>query len=78
MKNNCFVYVVCGDKEHIDTLHYSLLFLKHFSSNKIIVLTDSSRNETPVIHDSIIDIKTPEKYNNHQASIYLKTGVNQF
>ncbi len=78
MKNNCFVYVVCGDKEHIDTLHYSLRFLKHFSSNKIIVLTDSSRNETPVIHDSIIDIKTPEKYNNHQASIFLKTGINQF
>ncbi len=75
---NIFIFVVCGAREHIDTLHFSLPYLQKFSSNEIWVLTDSSRNEVPVIHDHIIDIKTPEHFDNHQASIYLKTGVYQF
>ena len=77
-KNNIFVFVVCGSKEHIDTLHFSLKALKKFSKNKIIVLTDSMRNEIPIAHDNVIDIKTPEHFNHHQASIYLKTGINKF
>lgn len=78
MNENYFVYVVCGNKEHIETLHYSLRYLTHFTSNKIVVVTDTSRNEIPICHAQIIDIKTPTSFNHHQASIFLKTGINQF
>lgn len=75
---NIFIFVVCGSREHLDTLHFSLSFLKKYSKNEIWVLTDSSRNEIPVEHENIIDIKTPKHFDNHQASIYLKTGIYQF
>ncbi len=75
MTENVFVFVVCGAQEHIDTLHFSLNALKRFSKNSVIVVTDSSRNEIPVIHDTLIDIKTPEKFTHHQASIFLKTSL---
>lgn len=78
MAQHKFVFVVCGAKEHIDTLHFSLRYLKHFSKNEIIVVTDTVRNEVPVIHDNVIDIKTPEEFTNHQSSIYLKTGLHKF
>jgi hypothetical protein len=78
MSKNCFVFVVCGAQEHIDTLHFSLTYLKRFSKHEIFVLTDSSRNEIPIIHDTIIDVQTPSAFNHHQASIYLKTGIFQF
>ena len=78
MAANKFVFVVCGGREHIDTLHFSLRYLKHFSKNEIIIVTDSSRNAVPVVHEHIVDVKTPEEFNHHQASIYLKTGLNKF
>ncbi len=75
---NKFVFVVCGGKEHIDELNLSLKFLRHFSKNEIIVVTDLPRNEIKIEHDNIIDVKIPEKFSNHQASIYLKTGLSSF
>lgn len=78
VKKNSFIFVVCGAREHIDTLHYSLEYLKKYSGNEIWVLTDSNRNEIPVVHDKIVDIRTPEEFNHHQASIYLKTGIHKF
>lgn len=75
---NKFVFVVCGGKEHIDELNLSLKFLRHYSKNEIIVVTDLERNETPIGHKNILDIKTPSELSNHQASIYLKTGLNKF
>ena len=77
-RENIFVFVVCGSREHIDTLHFSLDALKRFSKNKIIVLTDTLRNEIPVEHGDVIDIRTPERLDHHQASIYLKTGIHHF
>lgn len=77
-RNNCFVFVVCGAKEHIETLHFSLERLKKYSQSGIKIITDSSRNEVPIKHDDVIDIKTDEKYNHHQASIFLKTGIHKF
>lgn len=73
--NNIFVFVTCGEKVHINTLHFSLKYLKNFTSNNIIIVTDSKRNEIPIIHNNIIDKPTPENYNNHQASIWLKTSL---
>jgi len=74
-KENIFVYAVCGNDVYINTLNYSLRFLKYFSKNKIIVVTDSSRNNIAIENDHIIDIKTPKKYTHHQSSIYLKTSL---
>lgn len=78
MKNKAFVFVVCGSREHIDTLHFSLNFLKRFSEYPIYILTDQSRNEIPIQHDLLIDFQTPMEFNHHQASIFLKTGIYQF
>ena len=75
---NIFVFVVCGSAEHIDTLAYSIEYLKYFSKNEIWILTDSSRNAKKIEHSSIVDIKTPVHFDHHQASIYLKTGIYKF
>ncbi len=72
-----FVFVVCGGKEHIDTLNFSLPYLKKYSKNRIVVVTESKRNEGPIEHDDIIDVETNSSYDNHQASIYLKTGLHK-
>ena len=68
MSQNKFVFVVCGAKEHIDTLHFSIRYLQHFSKNEIIVVTDSARNEIQVAYQNVVDVKTPENFTNHQAS----------
>jgi len=75
--NNVFVFVVCGNDEHISTLNFSLNYLKKFCLNKIIIVTDLSRNNIEIQHDTIINHKTPDTYNHHQASIWLKTSLNR-
>jgi len=77
MIENVFVFVACGAKEHIDTLHFSLNALKCFSETPVVVVTDSSRNEIPVLHTNVIDIKTSENFTHHQASIILKTSLHK-
>lgn len=72
-----FVFVVCGDEEHIDTLHFSLRYLRKFSENEIVVLTDSTRNAKPVEHSNIVDVQTPKEFSHHQASIFLKVGIHR-
>jgi hypothetical protein len=64
--------------EHIDTLHFSLKALQKFSKCEIIIITDTSRNEIPISHNKVIDIKTPDIYDNHQASIFLKTSIHRY
>lgn len=73
-----FVFVVCGAKEHIDTLNYSIPLLRYFSEYPILVVTDLQRNEAEIFHDNIIDIATPEHFTHHQAAIYLKTRLYDF
>ena len=75
MRKGIFVFVVCGAREHIETLHFSLRALSTFSKNEVWVVTDSSRNEIPVIHHTVIDVPVPGHFNHHQASIYLKTSL---
>jgi hypothetical protein len=77
-RENIYVFVVCGSREHLDTLHYSIDALTRVSTKKILVVTDSTRNEIPIVHPAIIDAQTPAEYNHHQASIYLKTGLHKF
>ena len=78
VKNNVFVFVVCGSAEHIQTLNFSLPFLQKKSEARIIVVTDLDRNEEPIAHNDIIHVETPKSFTNHQASIYLKTGLHKF
>jgi hypothetical protein len=78
MSNKVFVFVVCGKAEHIETLHLSLKYLKKYSKNNIVVITDTSRNDLEISHPQIINIETPKHYSHHQASIYLKTGIHKF
>jgi hypothetical protein len=73
-----FVFAVCGASEHIDSLNYVLPFLKHFSKYEVIVVTDLLRNKGIIQHEHIININTPQELDNHQASIFLKTGLWQF
>lgn len=76
--NQAYVFVVCGAKEHIDTLHFSLKSFQKNTQHPAIVITDSSRNETPIVHEHLIDIATPQELNHHQASIFLKTSVHRY
>lgn len=78
MNKKYFVFVVCGKQEHLDTLNLSLQYLKKYSKQEIVVLTDTSRNESRIIHEYVIDVKTPKHYTHHQASIFLKTGIHKF
>ena len=78
MKKRIFVFVVIGQKEHIDELNLSIRTLKHFTSYEIIVVTDLARNESGIEHGNILDVSTPESMTNHQAAIYLKTGLHRF
>jgi hypothetical protein len=78
MTNKAYVFVVCGDSEHLDTLNYSLTALKRFSSKNIFIITDLSRNDKDINHTNIIDIRTPESLDNHQASIFLKTSLHKY
>ena len=55
-KKNIFIYAVCGDSIHIETLNISLKYLIRFSKNEILVITDTSRNKAEIIHDNIVEI----------------------
>ncbi len=77
VSNVAFVFVVCGSKEHITTLNFSLQALKKFTQHEIIVVTDSQRNESEIQHHQIIDVHTPAHYTHHQASIWLKTSLHR-
>lgn len=74
---NIFVFVVCGAREHIDSLHFALRALRRYSACHVTVVTDTQRNDIPVQHDDVIDISTPSIYDHHQASIYLKTRLHR-
>jgi hypothetical protein len=74
---NIFVYAVCGVDKWLDQLNISLKYLKNFSKNEIIVVTDLSRNKTEILHDNIINIKTPNEFDNKKASLFLKTSLHK-
>ena len=77
MAEQVFVFVVCGNREHIDTLHFSLRALRKYSSRPIWVVTESRRNEIPIIWENVIEAHPPESYTHHQAGIWMKTGLHR-
>jgi hypothetical protein len=74
---NAFVFAVCGIRQFTEELHYSLRALRRVSDSRIIVVTDSTRNEQRIDWDDIIDLATPDECDDHQASIYLKTSLHR-
>jgi hypothetical protein len=77
MNNNIggFVFVVCGAKEHLDTLSFSYSVLQAKTTHPIYVVTDNSRNEYLLQYPNLVDVRTPGHYNHHEASIWLKTSL---
>lgn len=74
---NVFVFVVCGGREHIETLHVSIAALKRHTQYPIWVVTDSARNKAPIVADYVLQRETPQWMDDHQASIYLKTSLHR-
>lgn len=73
-----WVFVACGADMHLVTLAVATEHLRAFSSLEIWVVTDSSRNSMAVDEthvDRVVDVRTPEAFDHHQASIWLKTGL---
>jgi hypothetical protein len=71
------VFVVCGPKEHLETLHAALRWLGPRTNQEIVVVTDARRNEIPVEHDHVVDVTTPAALDDRQASIWLKTSLHR-
>ncbi len=69
--------MVCGAAKHVETLHVALEHLARFSERPAFVVTDPRRNEIPVDHPNIVAVSTPEALSDHQAAIYLKTGLHR-
>ncbi len=73
-----FVYAVCGDRPHFIELELSIRSLRHHCPEcPILVVTDTLRNAVNVPHLAVIDVRTPAHFDNHQASIYLKTSLHR-
>ncbi|NQU66501.1 MAG: hypothetical protein HQ510_01030 [Candidatus Marinimicrobia bacterium] len=70
-----FVFVVCGDDEQLRRLHLSLGILKKYTKSPIIVVTDLSKNQGKIRHDTVISVSTPPNLDAHQSSIFLKTSL---
>jgi hypothetical protein len=73
-RRNLFVYALCGEA-HGHFVNTSLRFLKHFSRQEILVV--ASRCAGPINHDQVIRLHVPEEFDNHQASIILKTSLHR-
>ncbi len=74
---NAFVFAVCGNRKFTEELHYSLRALQRVSNSRIIVVTDSTRNQQRIEWEEMIDVATPVQFNDHQASIHLKTSLHR-
>jgi hypothetical protein len=63
---------------HTETLRTAVRNLAPLTSLEIWVVTDSTRNVRQIDLDGIhtvVDVATPEHFDDHQASIWLKTGI---
>jgi hypothetical protein len=71
-----YVFVVCGSKEHLDTLALSHSVLAKKTRYPIYVVTSQSRNAYPIDYPNLIDVNIPETYSDpHRSSIWLKTSL---
>ena len=69
-----FAYALCGDS-HGAFVNTSLRFLKRFTNQDIVVV--AARCSTPIEHDQVFRSDIPDEFDNHQASILLKTNLHR-
>lgn len=75
-----WVFVVCGPDLHVLTLATAVKHLRPLTRLEIWVVTDSTRNVRPIDVDGIdrvVDVTAPAHFDDHQASIWLKTGIHR-
>jgi hypothetical protein len=75
-----WVFVVCGPEMHVRTLHTAVANLRPLTSLEIWVVTDAARNEIAIDTtgvDRVVEVRSPERFDDHQASIWLKTGLHR-
>jgi len=71
---NLFAYVIVGDSQ-FPRLNESLQFLKTFVRCEVVVV--AARCNTPIEHDQIIRPHVDTRFDDHQASILLKTNLHR-
>jgi len=71
-QRHAFVFSVVGDR-HIGLANLAISFLKRVSRQEIVVVR--ARSACPVAHDQVVDVVPPLEYDDHQASIFLKTDL---
>ncbi|HKV41108.1 MAG TPA: hypothetical protein VJX67_18015 [Blastocatellia bacterium] len=71
---NLFVYALCGDS-HAGFVNTSLRFLKAFTNADVLVV--ASRCAADIRHDQVVRIEVDNRYDDHQASILLKTNLHR-
>jgi hypothetical protein len=69
-----FVYVVAGDSQ-VPQLNRSLEFLKNFVRCEVVVI--ASRCTLQINHDQVIRPYVETRFDDHRASILLKTSVHR-
>lgn len=72
--NPAFVFAVIGE-EHVTALQTPLRFLRHFSTSEIVVVQGRSAHKATGAR--VIEISPPAALNNHQAALWLKTGLHK-
>lgn len=73
-----WVFVVCGPADHLATLHRAVRHLRAASRLPIWWVTDRARNDYALddeLFDRVVDVSVPNRFDNHQASIWLKTSL---
>jgi hypothetical protein len=71
---NLFAYVIVGDSQ-VARLNHSLQFLKRFIRCEVVVV--ASRCTMPIRHDQIVRPSVEACFDDHQASILLKTNLHR-
>ena len=67
-----FVFAVIGTA-HVEALALPLRYLRHFSSKQVVVV--QGRSDIRADADFLIEVTPPAYLSDHQASLWLKTGL---
>jgi hypothetical protein len=71
---NLFAYVIVGDSQ-VARVNHSLEFLKRFVRCDVVVV--AGRCTAPIHHDQIVRPRVEASFDDHQASILLKTNLHR-
>jgi hypothetical protein len=69
---NTFVFAVAGER-HVAAVETAIEYLKAFSRAEIVVFQTASARKAR--HDQVVTADVPEGFDDHKASIFLKTSL---